>query len=76
MKRLVFVVLTTLFVSFLTLCQTAVRFADSFLDKTMRIDYYHIGDSKDELITIDHIYQQGVWAGNPKKLLDPSGNGH
>jgi hypothetical protein len=76
MKRLVFLVLTTLFVSFLTLSQTTVRFDDFFVDKTMRIDYYHIGDSKDEIITIDHIYQQGVWAGNPKKLLDASGNGH
>ncbi|MDY0231516.1 MAG: M64 family metallopeptidase, partial [Candidatus Saccharicenans sp.] len=42
-----------------------------FIDKTMRIDYYHVGDHQEELITLDRVYQQGVWAGPVKNLIDP-----
>jgi hypothetical protein len=38
----------------------------------MRIDYYHIGNSSSEEITIDKIYRYKVWAGNPNSLIDPS----
>jgi hypothetical protein len=55
--------------------QNLIQFNDYFLDKTMRIDYYHIGDAKEEFITIDQIYQQGIWAGNPKNLIDRFNNG-
>ncbi len=55
--------------------QNALQFGDYFIDKTLRIDYYHIGDTKDEFITIDQIYQQRIWAGNPNKLIDSFNNG-
>jgi hypothetical protein len=42
-----------------------------FLDKTMRIDYYHVGDAKEEFITLDRIHQQGIWAGSRRNLIDP-----
>ncbi len=42
-----------------------------FIDRTMRIDYYHSGDSREESITIDRVYQQGVWAGPVGNLTDP-----
>ncbi len=42
-----------------------------FTGKTMRIDYFHVGNSSEELITIDKIYKEGVWAGSKKKLIDP-----
>jgi len=42
-----------------------------FRDQTLRIDYYHTGDAKSELITPDKIYQEGPWAGNPEKCIDP-----
>lgn len=51
--------------------QENVSFDRYFLDKTMRVDYYHVGDSKEETITLDKIYQQGIWAGSVKNLLDP-----
>ncbi len=41
----------------------------------MRIDYYHTGDSKTELITLDKIYQYGTWAGSLQKLIDNFNNG-
>lgn len=42
-----------------------------FIDKTMRIDYYHAGDHKEEIITLDKVYQQGLWAGPVSNLIDP-----
>ena len=41
----------------------------------MRVDFYHLGDSKEEMITLDRIYEQGPWAGNRRNLLDPFGLG-
>jgi hypothetical protein len=52
-----------------------IVFDDYFINKTMRIDYFHIGDADEEIITIDQIYRQGVWAGNPDNLIDPFNNG-
>lgn len=46
-----------------------------FLDETMRIDYFHIGDAKTEIFTIDHIYRYGSWAGSQKNLIDKFNNG-
>ena len=46
-------------------------FAADFLDKAMRLDLYHVGDAKEELITVDQIYQEPVWPGTFTKLIDP-----
>jgi len=46
-----------------------------FVDKTMRIDYFHAGDAREEFITLDQIYQQGAWAGNTHNLIDNFDNG-
>lgn len=55
------------------------RFSDYFVNKTMRIDYYHTADKTTEIISIDKIYLQGpgtgIWAGNPNALIDPFNNG-
>ncbi|MEI7811697.1 MAG: M64 family metallopeptidase [Ignavibacteria bacterium] len=53
----------------------AIKFDDFFIDKTMRIDYFHIGDSSGEMVTIDKIYCQGIWAGSRKNLIDKFNNG-
>ncbi|MCK4429745.1 MAG: peptidase M64, partial [Candidatus Aminicenantes bacterium] len=57
------------------LAQTTVNFNDYFVDKTMRVDYFHIGDAKEEFITLDQIYKQGVWAGSTSNLIDSFNNG-
>jgi len=49
----------------------SVRFDDFFVNKTMRIDYWHVGSRLHESIILDRIYQQGIWAGNPNKLVYP-----
>ncbi|MDX1700376.1 MAG: M64 family metallopeptidase, partial [Melioribacteraceae bacterium] len=55
--------------------QNLEEFEKYFEDATMRIDYYHVGDSKEEIFTIDRIYRQGIWAGSRKNLIDKFNNG-
>lgn len=55
--------------------QEPVTFDDYFIDKAMRIDYFHIGDAKEEMITMDHIFQEEIWPGNTNNLIDPFNNG-
>lgn len=62
-----------LFFPFLLSAQ--VEFEKYFNDQTFRIDYFHIGDSKNEMITIDKIYQYGIWAGNFNHFVDKPSNG-
>lgn len=52
-----------------------ISFNDHFINQTMRIDYLHIGDATSELVTVDHIYQYGIWAGSLKNLIDEFNNG-
>jgi len=57
------------------ICAQGINFSDYFIDKTMRVDYFHIGDASTEIVTIDHIYQYGIWAGSTKNLIDNFNNG-
>ena len=52
-----------------------IDFEDFFVNATMRIDYFHIGNSTEEMITLDQIYREKEWAGNPGSLIDPIGQG-
>ncbi len=52
-----------------------VNFNEFYEAKTMRIDYFHIGDAETEFITIDQIYSYGVWAGSKTNLVDEFNNG-
>ncbi len=71
MKKILFLlVLPTLIYS-----QSQLNFEDYFLDKTMRIDYFHIGNFEKELITIDKIYGYGIWAGSLTNLVENFNNG-
>ena len=42
-----------------------------FVDRTMRVDYYHAGDAAGETVTLDRVYDQGAWAGSRTRLIDP-----
>ncbi|MFC2155607.1 M64 family metallopeptidase [Acidobacteriota bacterium] len=55
--------------------QSPGMFSDYFINETMRIDYFHVGDKNREDITIDRVYRQGAWAGNPNSLIDEFNNG-
>lgn len=64
---------TTLFIFLLSLSASAQEFKTFdtyFIDETMRIDYFHIGNAEEEFITMDKIYKYGIWAGSRKYLID------
>ncbi len=75
MKKSILTFIAILSFSGLILAQPAGGFDDYFLDKTMRLDYFHIGDAKKEFVTLDQVYQQGIWAGSKKNLIDHFDNG-
>lgn len=52
-----------------------IKFSNYFVDGTMRIDYFHIGSAKTEMVTVDKVYRQGIWAGSLTQLLDNFNNG-
>ena len=64
-----------MFLIMISISSAQVKFDDYFIDKTMRIDYFHIGDAKDEIITVDKIYQYGIWAGSIRNFIDDFNNG-
>ena len=75
MKRLG-ITLLMICVPVLAACsQNQGSFDRYFVDKSMRIDYFHIGDAKEEMVTLDRVYEQGIWAGSLHNLLDPFDNG-
>ena len=74
MKSLILSLLLILIPSSLS-AQQNLNFDDYFYDKTMRIDYYHIGDISTEIVTLDKIYVYGIWAGSLKNLIDNLNNG-
>ena len=47
-----------------------VKYDDYFLDKTMRVDYFHSGTATEEHFAIDRIVSDGKWAGSKKNLID------
>ncbi len=71
MKTILIALLTASFI----FSQSNSNFDKYFLDETMRIDYFHIGDATSEIFTIDKIYRYGIWAGSLTNLVDNLNNG-
>ena len=42
-----------------------------FVDATMRVDFFHIGHATEDLVSLDRVYRQGIWAGSKAALIDP-----
>lgn len=45
-------------------------FADYFYQKTMRMDYLHVGDRDNEEIIFDELIEEPIWGGNIINLVD------
>jgi len=67
--------LISFILSLTAFAQTNQKFEDYFVDETLRIDYFHIGDAKTEMITIDKMFRYGIWAGSLNHLIDNFNNG-
>ncbi|MFP4546550.1 MAG: M64 family metallopeptidase [Fidelibacterota bacterium] len=69
-KRFLFIILV------MVMNQTfAIDFDAFFENRTMRIDYFHIGDKTTDEVVLDLIYKEEEWAGNPNSLFDNFNNG-
>jgi hypothetical protein len=55
----------------LSRAQQNVAFDSYFKNQTLRIDYYHTGNADKEFISLDLMYLQGAWAGNPDHCIQP-----
>jgi hypothetical protein len=75
MMKKILVVFCSLFLLGTEVLWSQVDFDTYFVDKTMRIDYYHTGNATDEYISLDYIYNYGSWAGSLVNLIDPFKNG-
>src|SRR5665647_1995924 len=47
-----------------------VAFDTYFLDKTMRLDFFHTGNSKEEMFAVDKVLSDGPWGGSRSILVD------
>ena len=45
-------------------------FDEYFLDKTMRVDYFHSGGLGTEVLGLDRVVSDGPWAGSRTRLVD------
>lgn len=69
-----FMIILFLFMGVSFAC-AGIDFDRYFIDKTMRIDYYHTGSAAKEFVTLDQICDQGAWAGSLHNLIDTFNNG-
>lgn len=47
-----------------------IAFDNYFINKTMRLDYYHSGNSEFEFYSIDEIIEEPYWGGSQNNLID------
>ena len=47
-----------------------VCFDDYFMEKTLRLDFYHAGDANSEYYYFDELIEEPYWAGNKNYLVD------
>lgn len=47
-----------------------VPFDTYFRDKTMRLDFFHTGNSTEEVFAVDKVLSDGPWGGSRKILID------
>ncbi|HNQ59396.1 MAG TPA: M64 family metallopeptidase [Bacteroidales bacterium] len=51
------------------------QFDSLFLNKTLRFDYLHIGDARNEFFALDELLEEPYWAGSHLHLIDTFGYG-
>src|ERR1041384_4618687 len=54
----------------------AARFDDFFIDKTMRVDYFHTGNKGEEIVALDRVVSDGKWPASRTYLVDQTNLGN
>src|SRR5437763_6149896 len=70
MPKLVFVITFLLSTS-----AFASTFDEMFLDRTMRVNYFHTGNRGEEIIALDRVVSDGPWPGSRTRLIDSTNLG-
>jgi len=60
---------------FKSLQDTRINFENYFENKTMRLDYFHSGNSTEEHFAVDRILNDGIWSGSKNVLFDELNQG-
>lgn len=63
--------LLTLFVLLVISSKIFAAYDDYFLNKSLRIDYFHTGDWQTEIYSIDKLIEEPFWGGTKTNLIDP-----
>jgi hypothetical protein len=71
MKRLIVLAVLIAAVAGCAHAQKGPVFEAWFVDKTLRVDYYHTGSAASQTFALDQVYDQGIWAGSRAHLIDP-----
>ncbi len=53
----------------------SAAFNDFFLDRTMRVNYFHTGNKGQEIVALADIVSDGPWAGSRTRLVDDTNLG-
>ncbi len=71
MKRLLAVAALAALTAGCAHAQKGPSFDAWFADRTLRVDFFHAGNAAEESMTLDQVYDQGLWAGPRARLIDP-----
>ncbi len=64
-------------IAFLTLSISGfAQFEKYFYNKTLRMDYYHSGNDKEEIYSFDELLEEPFWGGSRENLIDTFGYGN
>ncbi|PID57288.1 MAG: peptidase M64 [Ignavibacteriae bacterium] len=63
-----FLIVTFILINCVVFAQAA--FQDFFVDKQMRLDYFHSGNSENDYYTFDEVIEEPFWGGSKTKLID------
>ena len=47
-----------------------VNFENYFMDKTMRMDFYHSGNATEDHFVTDQVVSDGIWPGSKTQMID------
>jgi hypothetical protein len=61
----------TLFLLLTSVIIPQVNFDDHFVNKTLRLDYYHTGDKDNDFYSFDEMIEEPNWGGSHINLVDP-----
>ncbi len=67
-KIILYVFLFTFFTSSIVFSQ--INFDEYFLNKTLRLDYYHTGNKENDSYSFDELIEEPYWGGSKVNLID------